>query len=62
LRVADDGVGFPFHGTLDLDALRRRGVGPRSIMDRVNSLNGALIIASGLSGAELRISLPFRSD
>lgn len=61
LLVADDGVGFPFHGTLDLDALQRRCIGPRSIMDRVGSLNGALIIASGLSGTEVQISVPFRS-
>jgi len=61
LLVADDGVGFPFHGTLELDALQRRCVGPRSIIDRVSALNGALIVASSLSGAQLQISLPFRS-
>jgi len=61
LLVADDGVGFPFHATLDLDALQQRGVGPRSIIDRVATLKGALTVASSLSGARLQVSLPFRS-
>jgi signal transduction histidine kinase len=61
LVIADDGVGFPFHGTLDLDALQHRCAGPRSITDRVAALKGTLTVASSLSGAQLLVSLPFRS-
>jgi len=61
ILVADDGVGFPFHATLDLDDLKRRAVGPRSIIDRVSVLRGTLSVASSLSGAELHVSLPFSS-
>jgi signal transduction histidine kinase len=61
LVIADDGVGFPFHATIDLDDLRRRGVGPRSIIDRVSALQGTLSVASSLSGAQLHVSLPFSS-
>jgi signal transduction histidine kinase len=61
VTIADDGVGFPFHATLALDDLKRRGVGPRSIIDRASALQGTLNVASSLSGAELHVSLPFSS-
>ena len=56
--VADDGVGFAFRGEYDLAQLQRRGIGPKSLLQRVASLNGDLILTSTLSGSRLEITLP----
>ena len=58
LVVTDDGVGFPFRGEYDLVLLRKGGFGPRSLMQRVASLRGELIVTSTLSGSTLEITLP----
>jgi signal transduction histidine kinase len=58
LTICDDGVGFPFHGNLDLPDLMRRGVGPRSLKDRVAALRGEMNVTSSSSGSHLLIRLP----
>jgi signal transduction histidine kinase len=58
IAVADDGCGFPFRGRFDLAQLSARGIGPRSLKERVASLNGDLVLSSELSGSRLEISVP----
>lgn len=58
IDVADDGVGFPFQGRYDLEMLRDRRLGPRSLVARVASLGGDLVLTSDLSGSRLEMSLP----
>ena len=56
--VTDDGVGFAFRGGYDLTLLHKRGIGPKSLMQRVASLNGDLHLTSTMSGSTLQITLP----
>ncbi|MBI4891140.1 MAG: sensor histidine kinase [Acidobacteria bacterium] len=59
INVEDDGTGFPFAGTFDLDELEMLKMGPRSIMRRVKSLEGDLLLHSRPGrGSELNIRLP----
>jgi len=60
ITVSDDGVGFPFRGEFDLASLLQRGVGPRSLLQRVASLGGELRLTSTLSGSsvDIRLKLP----
>lgn len=58
VTVADDGVGFPFHGRYDLATLMDSNLGPRSLKERVASLGGELVLTSTLSGSELEMTLP----
>jgi signal transduction histidine kinase len=57
LRVADDGRGFPFQGTFDLDALNGMNEGPLTLKERVADLGGRLRLTSADTGTELVISL-----
>lgn len=57
LVIADDGCGFPFRGRFDLATLNARGIGPASLKERVQSLAGALVLTSTLSGARVEILL-----
>jgi len=56
--VADNGKGFPFHGSFVLEDLIRRNLGPVTIKERVSALGGNLSIESGNTGTKLEISLP----
>jgi signal transduction histidine kinase len=56
--VTDDGVGFPFRGGYDLTLLQKRAIGPKSLMQRVASLDGDLFLTSTMSGSTLQIALP----
>jgi signal transduction histidine kinase len=58
VTVADDGLGFPFHGRYDLATLMVSNLGPRSLKERVASLGGDLVLTSSLSGSELEMTLP----
>jgi two-component system sensor histidine kinase DegS len=59
VTVEDDGSGFPFSGSYNLDELELLRLGPRSIKRRVRTLNGELSIDSRpSSGASLRIRVP----
>lgn len=58
--VQDNGRGFPFHGRFDLAGLTARAAGPKSIMARIASLGGTLLLVSSPSGSRLEIDLPVR--
>jgi signal transduction histidine kinase len=58
LTIADDGRGFPLHGTFDLDALNAANQGPLTLKERVAELGGVLELRSSETGTELSISLP----
>jgi len=56
--VGDDGLGFAFQGRLDTAALRDLGTGPRTLMQRVESLGGTLTVESGAGGSRIEVTLP----
>lgn len=59
LAVQDDGRGFPFSGSFNLDELEALRLGPVSIKRRVRALNGELTLESKPgSGARLEIRIP----
>lgn len=58
ITVADDGVGFPFRGRYNLEALNAMHQTPDSLGGRVASLNGEMVIDSTDSGATLEITVP----
>jgi signal transduction histidine kinase len=59
ITVADDGSGFPFGGTYNLDELELMRMGPESIKRRVRTLNGELIVESNPGkGATIRVRVP----
>jgi signal transduction histidine kinase len=58
LRVADDGRGFPFRGSYDLEALNRMNAGPLTLKERVAELGGEMIVVSSETGAEILMTLP----
>jgi signal transduction histidine kinase len=58
VTVEDDGRGFGFRGRLDLAALERDGIGPRTLCERVRALGGSLLLDSGEQGTRLDIRLP----
>jgi NarL family two-component system sensor histidine kinase LiaS len=58
LRISDDGRGFPFHGTFDLQALNEMNAGPLTLKERVAELHGQLVLQTGETGTELSIDLP----
>ena len=61
LRIAlrDDGSGFPFSGTFNLDELELLRRGPKSIKRRVRTLSGDMQLESkpGM-GSELKVQIP----
>jgi signal transduction histidine kinase len=59
ITVEDDGSGFPFGGTYNLDELELMRMGPESIKRRVRTLSGELIVESNPGrGASLKIRVP----
>lgn len=60
ITVADNGRGFPFHGSFVLDDLIRRNLGPLTLKERISALGGSLVIDSGDKGTKLDISLPLK--
>jgi signal transduction histidine kinase len=59
LCVSDDGHGFPFQGSYDLAELTALSLGPKSLIERIKTLEGQLCIESSASGSSLTISVPF---
>ena len=57
ITVKDDGHGFPFRGTYDLDTLDEMKRGPVTLKERVASLNGDLMLHSSPEGTRLEITL-----
>lgn len=58
IEVADNGIGFPFHGRLTLEEMRESGNGPTVLAERVSSLNGNLVVDSTESGAIVKMTVP----
>jgi signal transduction histidine kinase len=58
LAVSDDGTGLPEHGRFDAAALRARGIGPRSLRERVLTLGGTLLVGSAPSGTRIEMDIP----
>lgn len=59
LAVSYQGRGFAgFQGRHDLDSLNRMKAGPRTLKERVNAVNGSLVIESGESGARVEVRIP----
>lgn len=59
LCVEDNGQGFPFAGSFDLEELDRLRIGPASIQRRLKSLKGGLILDSRPHlGSRLRMRIP----
>jgi len=57
ITVEDDGRGFPFHGTYDLNMLDELKRGPVTLKERVASLNGDLRLESSPAGTRLEVTL-----
>jgi len=60
LVVEDDGLGFPFHGRYDFDRLHRMGLGPVSLLERLQASNGDLILETSASGSLLEMRIPVK--
>lgn len=59
LTIEDDGVGFPVSGRFSLEELQAYGAGPRSIVQRVRNLGGALTLESRPGqGSRLAVRVP----
>jgi signal transduction histidine kinase len=56
VSIRDDGRGFPFVGTLDLDALNAADVGPVTLKERVAALGATLQIASTSAGSDVVVT------
>ena len=58
MAVIDDGRGFPFHEHVDHAALVERDIGPRTLRDRVASLQGRIAIDSTVRGSRVDLVVP----
>ena len=62
VEIEDDGRGFPFEGSYELERLAREGLGPRSLRERVDARGGALRLESSPAGARIEIELPLSQE
>lgn len=59
VSVEDNGTGFPFSGTFDLEEMEQLGIGPYSIRKRVEALKGGMILESRPQlGSSIRVRIP----
>ncbi len=58
--TGDNGCGFPFHGCYGHSELLSGNLGPSTIMERVASLGGTMVLDSKPYGTTLKIELPLR--
>ncbi len=58
LIIGDNGRGMIRHGSFDVQQLRSGGIGPQSILARVDALGGKLRLSSTPSGVHLDMTLP----
>ena len=62
LVVSDDGQGFPVEGEFDFATLKINGFGPKSMVERVESLGGRLDLATDWrSGSQIVVTLPLEA-
>jgi signal transduction histidine kinase len=57
--IADNGCGFPFTGRYSAEELTKLNLGPRNLCERVQAMNGSMVLESGPAGAQLNVILPF---
>jgi signal transduction histidine kinase len=62
VTITDDGRGCPFRGRYGLAELRDKGLGPRSLRERVAALGGRLTLESAQTGTRIEIHLPSPSN
>ena len=62
IEVADDGRGFSFHGTFDLQTVNKMKTGPLTLKERVGRLTGDLTISSMDTGTVVIMTLPLIPD
>jgi signal transduction histidine kinase len=62
LVVEDDGEGFSFQGTYELEELASRKIGPLALRERVASLGGTLRLVSRREGTRLEIGLSLAAE
>jgi signal transduction histidine kinase len=60
--IADNGHGFPFRGRYDHVALKAGRLAPVTLGERVEALQGTLMIDSSEQGARIEIVIPRRSS
>lgn len=58
ISVTDNGRGFPFEGDYSAEDLTRLNIGPRTLRERVQGLQGGLMLHSNASGARVDVVLP----
>jgi signal transduction histidine kinase len=58
ITIADNGCGFAFSGRYSSEELARLEIGPKTLRERVRSMNGSLVLESASTGAELDVVLP----
>lgn len=58
LRIEDDGAGFAFKGSYDLQELRALGVGSQTLVRLVAIFGGRLRLESRATGSRIEFSLP----
>jgi signal transduction histidine kinase len=59
LVISDDGRGFPIEGEFDFTTLKSGRLGPRSMVERADSLGGRLDLATNpTSGSRIVVTLP----
>ena len=56
--ISDDGRGLPEKGSYDESAVRRSGIGPTSIRERVSALGGSLALESSHDGLTMQLRFP----
>ena len=62
IRIDDDGHGFPFKGELHGPELVARQAGPRSLLERADTLGGTLAVSSHETGSTIEISIPVSGE
>ena len=60
LEISNDGACLIEQGCFDANELRRRGIGPRSLRERVTALGGKFSLRSGSSGLCLAMEIPLQ--
>lgn len=58
ITITDNGRGFPFQGRCSHGDLLASNLGPRTLLERIASMQGTLTIESSPSGAILHIAIP----
>jgi signal transduction histidine kinase len=58
ITITDNGCGFAFSGRYSSEELARLEIGPKTLRERVRSMNGSLVLESASTGAELDVVLP----